>query len=116
MASNFGAVSHLLPPGYKRMVTEWLEEDCPSFDYAGFVVGEEVKEARLLGKSPVGHPFALYSSLAYKKTGVTSSAILISFLDVKSGQCVLSNRSVSRSTIVASITHMFGNAHAWLSV
>ncbi|KAI4193435.1 MAG: hypothetical protein LQ346_003931 [Caloplaca aetnensis] len=60
MASNFGAVSHLLPPGYKRMVTEWLEEDCPSFDYAGFVVGEEVKEARLLGKSPgvlAGVPF-----------------------------------------------------------
>ncbi|KAI4260007.1 MAG: hypothetical protein LQ352_000503 [Teloschistes flavicans] len=34
------------------MVSAWLEEDCPSFDYGGFVVGEEVKEARLLGKSP----------------------------------------------------------------
>lgn len=59
MASNFGAVSHLLPPSYKRMVAEWLEEDCPSFDYGGFVVGEEVKEARLLGKSAVGLLFAL---------------------------------------------------------
>ncbi len=65
MASKFGAVSHLLPPSYKRMVTAWLEEDCPSFDYAGFVVGEEVKEARLLGKSPVRHSFALYISSAY---------------------------------------------------
>lgn len=42
------------------MVSAWLEEDCPSFDYGGFVVGEEVKEARLLGKSPgmvAGVPF-----------------------------------------------------------
>lgn len=54
MAADVGTVSHLLPPSYKRMVSAWLEEDCPSFDYGGFVVGEEVKEARLLGKSPVG--------------------------------------------------------------
>ena len=36
------------------MVSEWLEEDCPSFDYAGFVVGEQMAEAYLMGKSPVG--------------------------------------------------------------
>lgn len=54
MASTLGSVSHLLPPNYKRIVEGWLEEDCPSFDFGGFVVGEEVKEARLLGKSPVG--------------------------------------------------------------
>lgn len=53
MESNFGTVNHLLPPSYKRIVSAWLEEDCPSFDYGGFVVGEEVKEAILLGKSPV---------------------------------------------------------------
>ncbi|KAI4122759.1 MAG: hypothetical protein LQ338_005633 [Usnochroma carphineum] len=60
MAAKFGTLSHLLPPNYKRMITDWLEEDCPSFDYGGFVVGEEVKEARLLGKSPgmlAGVPF-----------------------------------------------------------
>ncbi|KAL8801909.1 MAG: hypothetical protein Q9182_004143 [Xanthomendoza sp. 2 TL-2023] len=42
------------------MVSAWLEEDCPSFDYGGFVVGDEIKEARLLGKSPgmlAGVPF-----------------------------------------------------------
>ncbi|KAL8771720.1 MAG: hypothetical protein Q9209_002911 [Squamulea sp. 1 TL-2023] len=54
MATKFGAAHHLLPPTYKRLVSSWLEEDCPSFDYGGFVVGEGVKEARLLGKSPVG--------------------------------------------------------------
>ena len=35
----------------------WLEEDCPSFDYGGFVVGEKLAEATLLGKSAVS--FAL---------------------------------------------------------
>ena len=42
------------------MVSAWLEEDCPSFDYGGFVVGESTAEAKLLGKSPgmvAGLPF-----------------------------------------------------------
>ncbi|KAH8724608.1 Quinolinate phosphoribosyl transferase [Phaeosphaeriaceae sp. PMI808] len=50
-ASAHGAVAHLLPQTYKRYISEWLEEDAPSFDYGGFVVGEEVSEAKLLGKS-----------------------------------------------------------------
>lgn len=53
MALKYGTVSHLLPETYKRMVSEWLEEDCPSFDYSGFVVGETTAEAKLLGKSAV---------------------------------------------------------------
>ncbi|KAI4212832.1 MAG: hypothetical protein LQ351_004535 [Letrouitia transgressa] len=59
-ASEHGKVANLLPPSYKRMASEWLKEDCPSFDYGGFVVGEDVKEARLLGKSAgmlAGVPF-----------------------------------------------------------
>ena len=57
-APAHGTVAHLLPQTYKRMVAEWLEEDTPSLDYGGFVVGEEISEARLLGKSEVGafHP------------------------------------------------------------
>lgn len=54
MAAAHGTVAHLLPQTYKRMVSAWLEEDCPSFDYGGFVVGEKMGEAKLLGKSPVG--------------------------------------------------------------
>ncbi len=53
MASAHGTISHLLPQSYKRMVASWLEEDTPSFDYGGFVVGEAPGEARLLGKSAV---------------------------------------------------------------
>ncbi|KIM33793.1 hypothetical protein M408DRAFT_325393 [Serendipita vermifera MAFF 305830] len=42
--------SHLLPPSWKSQVTVWLQEDTPSFDYGGFVVGEAEKTAFLLGK------------------------------------------------------------------
>jgi nicotinate-nucleotide pyrophosphorylase (carboxylating) len=48
-----GNVAHLLPINFKRLVTSWLEEDTPSFDYGGFVVGDDEAEAKLLGKSTV---------------------------------------------------------------
>jgi len=47
MSTSF---SHLLPPGWKTDITAWLKEDVPSFDYGGFVVGEDEREAYLLGK------------------------------------------------------------------
>jgi len=59
-APIYGNPAHLLPPSYKHMIAAWLEEDTPSFDYGGFVVGEEMAEARLLGKSEgiiAGVPF-----------------------------------------------------------
>jgi hypothetical protein len=42
--------SHLLPPSWKSQISAWLDEDTPSFDYGGFVVGEAPREAFLLGK------------------------------------------------------------------
>lgn len=63
MASAHGDLGHLLPLTYKRLISEWLEEDCPSFDYGGFVVGESDGEARLLGKSPVSSDFAFHVEL-----------------------------------------------------
>jgi len=42
--------SHLLPPTWKTQIASWLEEDTPSFDYGGFVVGEAPRDAFLLGK------------------------------------------------------------------
>ncbi len=41
---------YLLPPSWKSQITTWLQEDTPSFDYGGFVVGEAPREAFLLGK------------------------------------------------------------------
>lgn len=64
-APAHGRVAHLLPQTYKRLVSEWLEEDTPSLDYGGFVVGEDMAEARLLGKSKVG--FAAYISAMKKR-------------------------------------------------
>ncbi|KAJ5358082.1 Aldolase-type TIM barrel [Penicillium brevicompactum] len=57
MASAHGDLRHLLPGNYKRHITAWLEEDCPSLDYGGFVVGESEGEARLLGKSKVNQTY-----------------------------------------------------------
>ena len=52
--------THLLPPHYKTLVTSWLHEDSPSFDYGGFVVGSAPSTATLYCKSPgvlAGVPF-----------------------------------------------------------
>jgi len=54
--------AHLLPAGWTTQVNVWLEEDAPSFDYGGFVVGEDLREAYLLGKGSTpavlaGSPF-----------------------------------------------------------
>jgi hypothetical protein len=53
MASGLGEPSHLLPAGWTAIVTSWFQEDCPSFDYGGFVVGETPETATLFGKSKV---------------------------------------------------------------
>lgn len=55
-----GDPAHLLPPTYKTQITAWLAEDTPTFDYAGFVVGDEPRTATLWGKSAgilAGVPF-----------------------------------------------------------
>jgi len=46
-------LGHLLPPSWTQDIPRWFQEDTPSFDWAGFVVGEEEQEAWLLGKSGV---------------------------------------------------------------
>ncbi|KAL9096811.1 MAG: hypothetical protein Q9163_006397 [Psora crenata] len=52
MAVSHATLSHLLPPTYQPTISAWLEEDCPGFDYGGFVVGETPAEAKLLAKTP----------------------------------------------------------------
>ncbi|KAI9207782.1 Quinolinate phosphoribosyl transferase [Polychytrium aggregatum] len=52
--------AHLLPPSWKSLVTSWIGEDTPSFDYGGFVVGESEQVAILFGKAEgvvAGVPF-----------------------------------------------------------
>ncbi|RYP02463.1 hypothetical protein DL764_005790 [Monosporascus ibericus] len=55
-----GSLEHLLPPSWKTQITSWLSEDTPSYDYAGFVVGDHPRTATLWGKSAgiiAGVPF-----------------------------------------------------------
>lgn len=51
-ASHHGSLSDLLPSHWPTLVTSWLAEDTPSFDYGGFVVGSAPRTAQLLCKSP----------------------------------------------------------------
>ncbi|BGP40247.1 nicotinate-nucleotide diphosphorylase (carboxylating) [Rhodotorula kratochvilovae] len=60
LPAPLGVYAHLLPPSWKSVITAWLAEDTPSFDYGGFVVGETMEEATLWGKSEgvlAGVPF-----------------------------------------------------------
>lgn len=59
-ASHHGSLSDLLPSHWTTLITSWLAEDTPSFDYGGFVVGSSPRTAHLLCKSPgvlAGIPF-----------------------------------------------------------
>ncbi|EGF78421.1 hypothetical protein BATDEDRAFT_13095 [Batrachochytrium dendrobatidis JAM81] len=52
--------SHLLPTNWKLQVSSWLDEDTPTFDYGGFVVGETDQTAALYCKAKgvlAGVPF-----------------------------------------------------------
>lgn len=52
--------SHLLPHNWKKTVESWLDEDTPSFDYGGYVVGDGHQTANLFCKSKgvlAGVPF-----------------------------------------------------------
>ncbi|KAJ2814662.1 nicotinate-nucleotide diphosphorylase (carboxylating), partial [Coemansia erecta] len=61
----------LLPTSYARTIERWLEEDIPSFDYGGYVVGDDVKVATLFCKSQgvlAGKPFF---NEVFRQTGCT---------------------------------------------
>jgi nicotinate-nucleotide pyrophosphorylase (carboxylating) len=50
----------LLPPNWTSVIPQWLQEDIPSFDYGGYVVGETPTTAHLFGKTSgvlAGVPF-----------------------------------------------------------
>ncbi|XP_044303947.1 nicotinate-nucleotide pyrophosphorylase [carboxylating] [Varanus komodoensis] len=54
-------LSHLLPKArLHQLARDWLQEDAPGFDYAGYAVGDHQECATLLCKSPgvlAGFPF-----------------------------------------------------------
>ncbi|XP_005102473.1 nicotinate-nucleotide pyrophosphorylase [carboxylating] [Aplysia californica] len=57
---NLSLYHILTPTSLKHLVREWFKEDTPSFDYAGFVVGEKEETAVILMKEAgvfAGKPF-----------------------------------------------------------
>ncbi|KAJ2720741.1 nicotinate-nucleotide diphosphorylase (carboxylating) [Coemansia sp. Benny D115] len=61
----------LLPTTFARTIESWLAEDIPSFDYGGYVVGDNEKTASLYCKSPgtlAGVPFF---NEVFRQTGCT---------------------------------------------
>lgn len=68
MTDNF---AHLLPPSWKKHVQLWLEDDIPSFDIGGFVVGGALRvDTAMLLPPPA---FILVSrSFVYKETQETA--------------------------------------------
>jgi len=73
MAAAHGSLEHLLPAGWTSIVQLWFQEDCPSFDYGGFVVGEDVETATLYGKSKVRYVLLLPAN---SRTGCTRGSSL----------------------------------------
>ncbi|RKF82391.1 Nicotinate-nucleotide pyrophosphorylase [Golovinomyces cichoracearum] len=60
MLSHHGNLADLLPLNWKNVVSSWFQEDTPSFDYGGFVVGNDERTATLYAKSNgvlAGMPF-----------------------------------------------------------
>ena len=61
---------HLLPTNWEAKLIQWLEEDCPGLDVAGYVVGDVPRTATLWCKTSnvllCGQPFvnALFKSLS----------------------------------------------------
>jgi hypothetical protein len=73
-------LAHLLPPSWKADVQRWYAEDTPSFDWAGFVVGEEEQEAILWGKSGVGQPYIVDLELTTRGSLLVSHSLMRSLL------------------------------------
>jgi nicotinate-nucleotide pyrophosphorylase (carboxylating) len=53
MSGTTVSFESLLPVCWRQLITDWIKEDVPSFDYGGFVVGDFPQVAVLYGKSEV---------------------------------------------------------------
>jgi nicotinate-nucleotide pyrophosphorylase (carboxylating) len=56
---------HLLPPTYKDSIKKWIEEDLPSTDIGGFVVGDKKEAAHLYCKPSSSYDFVILSGVPF---------------------------------------------------
>lgn len=60
MSKDLTDYSCLLTDNWEKKIDQWLDEDVPSFDFGGFIVGNEIKIAALWAKQECtlsGSPF-----------------------------------------------------------
>ncbi|TYZ61016.1 hypothetical protein PybrP1_009596 [[Pythium] brassicae (nom. inval.)] len=93
--------AHLLPPSWKKHVQLWLEDDIPSYDIGGFVVGGEwhrrtrsEETAFLLGKSTgvlAGVPFftEVFAAVDCKVEWLLKEGSVVDPSSVESGKVVV---------------------------
>lgn len=58
LSTAAGDFSTLLPQNLDRTIQQWLEDDMPSFDVGGMVVGSKIQSAQLFMKTTTGCIFA----------------------------------------------------------
>lgn len=86
MALFLGNPSDLLPLHWKSLVASWYAEDTPSYDYGGFVVGNDERTATLYAKSTgilAGVPFfnEIFSQAGCSVTWFISEGSMIAVED-----------------------------------
>ncbi|PKI82511.1 hypothetical protein MVES_003629 [Malassezia vespertilionis] len=82
----------LLPPNWKTNVLAWLQEDCPSFDWGGYVVGDAPRTATLWCKQEgivAGSPFvnAVFDELHCRITWNVEEGQYLTSKDSVPGTC-----------------------------
>lgn len=115
--------SHLLPANWKDSIQQWLNEDIPSFDIGGFVVGDKDEHAILWAKTSgmlAGIPFfeAVFQELGCRvewlhrdgaKLDVSGGKVAIANVYGPCRQILLGERTalniISRASGVATLAH-----------
>ena len=110
-ASAYGDLRYLLPPNYERLITSWIEEDCPSFDYGGFVVGDSDGEARLLGKSEVYIWWPSISQSVNQSIHALAFYLLEKLIIGRRGRCTLFQRSVHPTRLLRRLARQGRTTH-----
>ena len=93
--------AHLIPPTFRETVRQWIQEDVPTTDIGGFVVGEKIDTAHLLCKAS-----KLYDNVVVAGIPFVDEVFKYFELDVawlaSDGDCV--NTTANPKSVVAKVT------------
>lgn len=92
---------HMLPPTYKQLVQQWIEEDLPSFDIGGFVVGDKPEIATLYCKASNGYTTVVIAGIPFLDAVFSFFDLGVTWM-VEDGMVV--DTAVKPKTVVATLT------------